>query len=160
MMNAIPKRAGMYLTVAFAKAKTVSSTISLFASYHIFAYHKAESAGWGQCCEQGGGICFSLLCIQSTRIIALSIMSGWHCLKSFEIFVAWKTHKTYSHTHKVGTGENAKGWQAQSSQRQALKRSVRLSLTPASRRHAPKKSVNSQKLCVCGQTEVLLFWVS
>jgi len=35
-------------------------------------------------------------------------MSGWHCLKSFEIYVAWKTHKTYSHTHKVGTGGKCK----------------------------------------------------
>ena len=58
---------------------------------------------------------------------------------------------------KDGKNGNWCCYQAHSCWWQVLNRFVRLSLSPASLRHVPKKSKNSQRLCVCGRTALLFY---
>jgi len=117
------------------------------------------------------GYTFSLLLIQSTKSglwaqccndIARS--HSRHLLRENAQYLC----TTYSFTHKDGTGGNSKrlrnsNWrcyQAESTRRQAFKRSIRFSLAQASLRQTPKKTEISQRLCVCENSSAIVLSVT
>jgi len=120
---------------------------------------------WANVVSKGG---LYVLTIQSTKSRALSIMSWWHCSKPFDTFIAWKRTILMYNLLLYGTGGNRKrlrngNWrcyQAESTRRQALKRSVRFSLAQASLRQTPKKSEISQRLCVCENRSAIVLSVT